>query len=150
MKEMFDDCYELKNLDLNKYNFLINNNDIINQSNDKKEKHIDKKKIDETSEKPKQLVTLITVYLTSTDQNINCTLSCYNTDNFLTLEEKLYLKFPELRNRVPIFLCNGRVINKSNSLESNEIKNDNHILISFSWMICYLFFQNIYFLRLQL
>ena len=141
-KEMFEDCYELKNLDLNKFNFLNNNIDIKDQSNinsndnkylgNKKEKNSDKKKIDESSETPKQLVNLITVYFMSTDQNINCAISCYNTDHFITLEGKLYLKFPELKNKVPIFLCNGRVINKSDSLAKNGIKNDNHILINYN------------------
>ena len=69
------------------------------------------------------------VLFISNAQLINFPIVCINTDNFSILEEKLYSEFPELKNKNIYFLANGNVIDKSASLEENNIKNDTTILI---------------------
>ena len=53
---------------------------------------------------------------------------CKNTDNFYRLEIAFYNKFPEYKNYNNIFLAKGKIINKFNNLESNNL-NDNDIII---------------------
>ena len=71
----------------------------------------------------------ITVYFMSTDKHIDYSLSCYNNDNFSMIEEKLNLRYPELKHKNIYFLSNGNVVNKSLTLEQNNIKNESNIII---------------------
>ena len=71
----------------------------------------------------------IIIYFIFTDQNINTSISCFNTDLFAHVEEKLYLKHQELKNQNVVYLTNGNVVNRALTLEQNKIKNDSHILI---------------------
>ena len=48
---------------------------------------------------------------------------------FSTLIEKLYLKYPQLKNKEIVFLADGNTIKTNLSLEDNKIKNDTQILI---------------------
>ncbi len=57
-------------------------------------------------------------------------MSCYNTEVFLLLEEKLYDNKPELKQKNLIFLCNGNVVNTALTLEQNKIKDKSTILIT--------------------
>ena len=66
-----------------------------------------------------------------TEKGINCPIACLNSDLFSKLEDKLYLEYPELRNKRIYFIANGDIINKASSLEQNRIKNGNQILINF-------------------
>jgi len=73
---------------------------------------------------------LFTVYFTSGSQKINnFPLSCYNTDIFSVLEEKLINEKPELRHKNIYFLSGGNIINTSKTLEENKIKDEDKILI---------------------
>ena len=66
----------------------------------------------------------------STDQLVNVLITCKITDNFSLLEEKLYVDFPELKNKNIYFFANGNIINRTASLKENNIKNDTSILIN--------------------
>ena len=72
---------------------------------------------------------IIAVNFRSSDQNINFPMAGKSTDTFSNLEERLYNEFPELRNQNIYFVAGGNVINKEFSLEQNQIKNGNTILI---------------------
>ena len=50
-------------------------------------------------------------------------------DNFKEIEEKLYHKYPELKNKNIYFMANGNIINRFETLEDNRITNCNAILI---------------------
>ena len=57
-------------------------------------------------------------------------MTCKITDNFSVLEDKLYLVFPELKNKNISFLALGNMVNRNTSLEENKIKNDTTIIIN--------------------
>ena len=72
---------------------------------------------------------LIEIKFCSTDKVINYLIICKDTDNFLKLKEKLYLEYPLLKNNFNCFLINGNIINESENLIKNGIKNGDSIII---------------------
>ena len=97
----------IKSLTLEENN--IKNNDIISM------KIIDGEKIN---------VTFISI-----DQNTNCPMSCFDSEFFCDVEEKLYKKAPELQNEY-YFMCNGGVVDKFLTFAQNKIIDLNIILIA--------------------
>ena len=77
----------------------------------------------------KEIYNMFAINFMSTAQNINCPMVCKKTDNFKVLEEKLYLDYPELKNKNLVFMANGSVINRYETLENNGIKPGNAIVI---------------------
>ena len=75
---------------------------------------------------------MIAVHFQSTDQRVNFPMPCMLSDNFSKLEEKLYLKYPQLKNKNIYFIANGNKINRNLTLEQNRIKNGDHILIFYN------------------
>ena len=71
----------------------------------------------------------IIIKFTSIDQLINVPISCKITDSFETVESKLYIEFPNLRNKNICFLANGNLIDRKATLEKNKIKGPTSILI---------------------
>ena len=95
------------------------------------------KKIDELKEKlaryPFELLKgekLISVIFNSMDQNIHYSVICKNTDKFNKLEEKLYNDYPQYFDSDNYFIVNGNRINKLKSLEENNIKNSDIIILN--------------------
>ena len=111
--EMLEECYE-----------FVGYKEIMLKLKEKEEQNFKESKNKNFVKKK------IYVYLSSTDQYINYATSCYNTDPFEIIEEQLYSKFPQLKNKNVLFLANGNVIKKSLSLEENKINNGTHILIN--------------------
>ena len=72
---------------------------------------------------------LMTVIFTSVDQKIHYSIICKNTDNFTVVENKLYDKYSEYRESINYFMFKGGKINKYKSLEDNNIKNSEVILL---------------------
>ena len=110
MIEMFSDCFSLKNNDrlLSQLNNSIQNIEYL---------HTEKK--------------LITVFFNSSSQRIkNFPITCYNTDPFSSIEEKLYLQDPTLKQKDLIYLSGGKVIIRTQTLEQNKIKDKDVILIN--------------------
>ena len=102
-EKMFDGCNNLNQLLLSKFNVIIGNNN---------EKHI-------------------FIIFSTTDLSIQHLVPCYISDIFTTVEEKLYDKYPDLKNKQTYFTANGITINKSDTLEKNNIKNSTSILINY-------------------
>ena len=71
----------------------------------------------------------MSIIFISSDQNIISSLICKNTDNFKFIENKFYEKYSEYKGLDNIFILNGRKIDKNKSLDENEIKNDDIIII---------------------
>jgi len=69
------------------------------------------------------IVTFVTL-----NEDIHYSMICKNTDKFYRLEIEFYEKFPEFKKCNNNFLINGTIIDKFNNLESNNIK-DNDIII---------------------
>ena len=73
---------------------------------------------------------LITVYFTSGSQEIqNFPLSCYNTDTFSVLIEKLIAEKPDLKHKNLHFLSGGKLLDSSLTLDQNKIKDKDSILL---------------------
>ena len=156
MKAMFQDCYELEYLDLSNFNISnvedmeamfnnchklkeikgINNFDLTNI--DHKDKIFDgcnnlkelifskfNVKIGNNIEKH------IFVIFSTIDLKIQHLIPCYTSDIFTTIEDKLYAKYPELKKKNIYFTVDGITINKSDTLENNNIKSSTDIFINY-------------------
>ena len=150
---MFQECFELKYLDLSNFNIIntqkirwmfnkcykikeikgintfidcknINKNGIFEDCFELKNKPFNKHEVPPIEKKQ------ITIIINSTDQNIqNYSLICHNTDTMETLKEKIYLKYTEFKHKEIYFLANGNIINERVSLYENKIEDGTAILI---------------------
>ena len=66
----------------------------------------------------------------STDSKVNLPLPCKNTDIFVRLEEQLYNEYPEYKDVNTFFTINGNTIKRFKTLDENNIKNTNVILLN--------------------
>ena len=97
---------------------------------------------DEIKEKDKEIKDLKTLYklkkgeklmaliFTSNPQNIHTAIICKNTDVFVDVEKKLYDIYPKYKENVNYFLVKGRQINKYNTLDENNIKHSDVIILT--------------------
>ena len=154
---MFQECYEITNVDISNFNFqkAINIRWIFNKCYKLKEikgidiinniKNINNDGIFDDCPKLKNISNYehrkinniikqqIKIKFTSCDQKIrDYYVSCYNTDIFENVLEKVYLKFPEFKNKNIFCLFAGTVINERVSLDENKIKDGSAILIDYS------------------
>ena len=110
---------------INDYSFvklIKDKEDIINDLNEKL------KRFPFILEKNEKLMSVI---FSSMNQKINYSIVCKNTDNIHNLEGILYKEYPNLFERQNYFyLCKGKLINKFQTLESNQIKNGDTIILS--------------------
>jgi len=75
----------------------------------------------------------INIKFISVDQKINgYVVTCYNTDNFENVLEKIYLKYPQYKNKANCCLYGGAVVNERVSLAENKIEDNSTILIDCS------------------
>ena len=61
---------------------------------------------------------------------INFCTTCKKSDMFYMIEQKLYLEYPEFKNKSIYFLANGIVLNKNKTIGENKINNGCNILIN--------------------
>jgi len=117
----------------------MNNISNINNSNDILIKFINEKEniIRDLKEKIKRYPfvlekneKIMSIIFSSVNQNVNYSMVCKNTDTINRLEEKLYKEYPNLSERENYFLCKGRLLNKFQSFEKNNIKNGDTILLN--------------------
>jgi surface protein len=140
MSYMFSKCYKLKEIKgINKFNtskvtnkiFMFQNCEKLNYSDIpsfKETENSNKLLINENNEKifkkKKDIITFI-----STDKSINFPVFFEYYDIFSKVEKELYLKYPDLSNKNITFVSNGKEVNITSTLEENEIKNGDKILI---------------------
>ena len=125
-KETLDNI-EQKNLLNEKFKNINLNNDKVNELLE--EIRIKDKII---SNYPIQLLDgekLISVIFVSSDQKIHYSIICKNTDKFNNIENKLYDAYPGLIESENNFIVNGKLINKYKSLDFNNIKNSDIIMV---------------------
>ena len=72
---------------------------------------------------------LMSITIISSDENIHFPIICHNKDNFSKIEELLYNKYPQYKNDYNCFFLKGKIIEKNNSLENNNIKDNDIILL---------------------
>ena len=70
----------------------------------------------------------IKICFESVDGNVNYSLSCNKNTIFKKCEEKLFNKYPFLKAK-NIYLCNGKMLDRNESLKYNGIKSGDRILI---------------------
>ena len=70
----------------------------------------------------------ITVKFILPDQS-SCDITCFNTDIFEKIKEKIVMEHTELKHKDIYFLSGGNIMNQRVSLAENGIKNDDVILI---------------------
>ena len=73
---------------------------------------------------------MISVIFTSDDQKIHFSVICKNTEKFIRLEEKLYNDYPEYSETNNYFVVNGNRIQKFKTLEENNIRNSDIIILN--------------------
>jgi len=92
----------------------------IEENNIKDSDHIIINEIEEDEE--------INVNITTSDQSINISIKCQKNDKFKVLENKLYEKYPDLKNKKHYYICNGNMIDIEKTIEQNKIIDNDNIL----------------------
>ena len=72
--------------------------------------------------------TIFTVTISSINEDIHYSMICKNSDKFKRLENSFYENFPEYKNNNNIFLIQDKQISKDDSLEANNIR-DNDVIV---------------------
>ena len=131
MSWMFNKCYKLKEI---KGINIIKNIQNINKDGIFDECTKLKDALDYVLKDSKKIIKKqINIKFTSCDQKIrNFIVTCYNTDIFETVLDKIFLKFPDIKNKEISCLYAGFVINERVSVEENKIEDNSAILIDYS------------------
>ena len=120
----------------NNENKSISNNEIKKLKDELllKENQINNLKLELQNEKNKNnkkifdLNDIIAISFISTDQKINkYPISCFKTDRFAEIEEKLYQEFDEFRETNNTFIVNGTTVLRFKKMSENNIKNGDTI-----------------------
>ena len=110
---------------------IVNNSfDIINLMKEINEKEKELKEY--KSRFPFQLLEgekIISVIFFSIDEKINFSVICKNNEKFFNIENKLYMKYPELIDNENDFLIKGKKVNRFKNLEENNIYDGDTILL---------------------
>jgi len=72
---------------------------------------------------------LISVIFTSSDEDMYYSIICKNTQKFIELEKKLYNNYPEYSESDNFFMINENRVNKDKSLDENNIRNNDIIIL---------------------
>ena len=72
---------------------------------------------------------IIGIRFLSQDQKINYPIACSLSDIFSEVEKKLFLQYPELKNKNIYYIGNGNKINRDETIEKNEIKHESCLII---------------------
>ena len=89
-----------------------------------------KNKLDESIENCKPGEKIFSLLFLSTDHKVRYPISCKNTYIFVKLEEELYNAYPEYKEVSTFFTVGGAVIKRFKSIQENNIKNHNEILLN--------------------
>jgi len=107
------------------------NEEINLLKNENKKQIIEIKELEsENPYKLKKNEKLITIIFVSSDQKIHYSLICKNTQKFAFVEQELYDIFPEYKETENFFLLNGEKINRNKTIEENNIKFSDKIMVN--------------------
>ena len=108
-----------QNNNINNLNEIIKNKDIeINNL---------KSQLKNNKKTPVNFEDIIIVHFISTDQKINYPINCLKTETFAQVEEKLYQKYEEYREKNYNFIAKGRLILRFKKICENNIENGDKI-----------------------
>ena len=71
----------------------------------------------------------MSIIFISFDEKINYSIICKNTDLFSKIEKELYKEYPEYSKKENIFYLKGKIIAKNETLDYNNIKNNDIIVL---------------------
>ncbi len=72
---------------------------------------------------------LISIIIYSEDESIHHSFICKNTDVFNKIEDEIYKIYPEISEKNNIFAHKGKIIDKTKSIENNEIKDGDVVIL---------------------
>ena len=72
---------------------------------------------------------LMSIIISSKDEKIHYSLPCKNNNTINDIEKELYKEFPEYSNTKNIFLYKGKIINKFETFQKNNIKNGDILIL---------------------
>ena len=70
------------------------------------------------------------VIFLSIDSKVNYAIICKNTDRFNMIENMLYDQYPEYIEKENYFTCKGNKINRNKTMEQNNIKYSDIIILN--------------------
>ena len=71
----------------------------------------------------------ISIIIYSEDESIHHSIIYKNTDVFSKIEDEIYKIYPEIAEKNNIFAYKGKIIDKTKSIESNEIKDGDVVIL---------------------
>ena len=128
-KDIIINKMELKNDNLIKKIKELQNNSYNNLNIDKVKELENENKLFRKYNNFSEGEKLISIKITSGEQDIDYSLIIKNTEQFLKLENILYDKYPKYYKTDNYFLVGGKTIDKHKSLEQNNIKNNDVIVL---------------------
>ena len=72
---------------------------------------------------------LMSIIISSKDEKMLYSLPCKNNNTINDIEKELYKEFPEYSNTKNIFLYKGKIINKFETFQKNNIKNGDILIL---------------------
>ena len=110
--------------------YNTNNENKINELNKlQKEKDISKKE-NNNNDARYGINDLISIIFKCIDPYVEYSIIAPKTESFVRIEEKLYNEYPELKEFEVYFIANGVKINRFKTIEENNLKNNDKILIN--------------------
>ena len=76
---------------------------------------------------------ILAITFISSTQKINCPIACKNNNTFVRIEEKLYDRYPDLKNYENYFWIKGKKIKRFLTLEENNIKDGDIVMLSHTY-----------------
>ena len=104
-----------------------------NNNNERKTEDNNEGKTEDNKEEKSEIIKEnedeeISVIIKSSDQTIKSSFMCKKSDKFKVLEQKLYKKYPNIKNEGHYYLCEGNKIDIEKTIEENKIKDNANIL----------------------
>lgn len=124
-KEIEEDKIERQKLDKEAKEDFIEK--IIEKDKEIKDLKLKLSRLPFTIEEGEELMSIIFI---STNQKLQTSIICKNTDEFHKVEAQLYNNYPEYSENDNIFLLSGKKINRFKTLEQNGIKNNAVIIMN--------------------
>ena len=72
----------------------------------------------------------ISIQFKSTDRTVDISIPCLMTDKFVKIEEILYERYPKYKDINTFFSVNGGMVKRFRSIQENNIKNYDKILLN--------------------
>ena len=75
---------------------------------------------------------IIAAHFISTDQLVDFSIPCKNTDLFVRIEEKLFNEYPQYKKSNTFFTAGGKLVERNKTMSENKIDTGIKILLNFN------------------